>query len=60
MSIIACDHCGGFIDSDADAACFIHAPTCIPHNSHLDEVMCEPCRERAWDRQQEKAAEDAT
>jgi hypothetical protein len=57
--MIACDHCDQLIDSDDDPGCFIPAPTCIPYDKNLEQVLCEPCREAAWDRQQERAMENA-
>lgn len=54
MSIIICDHCDAYIDSDFDCECFIENP----YNSKDTTVLCEPCRERAWDRQQEQNASE--
>lgn len=36
MSMICCDQCGAFIDSDDDPECFLENP---------DAVYCESCRE---------------
>lgn len=58
MSMVACDCCECIVDSDADPACFINADAPAPWNSKLlEQVLCENCRERAWDRQQERAME---
>lgn len=53
MSICVCDHCDAYIDSDFDAHCFIENP----YNSLDVTILCEPCRERAWERQQEDLME---
>lgn len=59
MSMIGCDNCDQMIDSDDDPACFVEAPACAPHDMRkiLEQVLCENCREREWERQQERAAE---
>lgn len=59
MSMISCDRCADPIDSDEDPDCFIEAPTCIPYNKNLEEVVCESCREKAWEQANERAMEDA-
>ncbi len=53
MSIVICDRCDCWIDSDDDGDCFIENP----YNAKDTTVLCEPCRERAWDRQQEDLME---
>lgn len=57
MSLIRCDSCDAVIDSDDDPDCFIEAPDCIPYVKALEAVMCGRCRERNWDRQNERAME---
>lgn len=54
MSICICDHCDRSIDSDHDTDCFI----VNPYDSNDITTLCEPCRERAWDQQQERLMED--
>lgn len=54
MSIVICDHCDRAIDSDFDCDCFIENP----YDSKDTTVLCENCRERAWDRQQESLMEN--
>lgn len=54
MSIVVCEHCDRYIDSDYDADCFIENP----YDSRDVTVVCEPCREAAWDREQERLMED--
>ena len=52
MSIVICDHCNCWVDSDDDPECFIENP----YDSKDVTMLCEPCREAAWDRAQEDAA----
>jgi hypothetical protein len=53
MSMVICEHCDGPIDSDDDPGCFVdHEGWC------KDEIICEPCRERAYDQGQESLMED--
>ena len=42
MSMVNCDHCDRYIDSDFDCDCFVG-----------DAVVCERCREKADDNYQE-------
>lgn len=51
MSIVVCDHCDRYIDSDKDQYCFCDDPT-------GETVMCENCRETAYDRHQESLMEN--
>lgn len=53
MSVVTCDHCDTYIDSDDDPDCFIENP----YDSKDTTILCEPCRERAWDREQERLME---
>ena len=53
MSIVICDHCDCWIDSDEDAECFIENP----YNSKDVTVLCEACRERAYEQFQEHLME---
>lgn len=41
MSMIACQSCGAFIDSDIDPDCFVE----VPRLNLEDRVWCESCRE---------------
>lgn len=44
MSMICCDRCDKFIDSDDDPGCFVEVPWL-----NLDErIWCEDCRESEW------------
>lgn len=52
MSMVVCEHCDGPINSDDDPGCFIENP----YDSKDVTILCEACRERAWDRQQESLA----
>ena len=54
MSMCVCDRCDRYIDSDVDGDCFIENP----YNAKDVTTLCEPCRERAWDEQQERLMED--
>lgn len=51
MSMVICERCDAGIDSDNDPDCFVE--TGNMRRLHDTTIMCEPCRERAWDRQQE-------
>lgn len=53
MSMVNCDCCDRYIDSDDDGDCFIENP----YDSKDTRIMCEPCRERAYDQQQESLME---
>jgi hypothetical protein len=44
MSMIACDGCNAFIDSDADPFCFVELGN--QRRLHAEVVWCESCRER--------------
>jgi hypothetical protein len=62
MSMVICERCDVPIDSDDDPECFCGPPDgmCTPAQQEaLTTVLCERCREKAWDRQQERAMEDA-
>jgi hypothetical protein len=56
MSILRCDSCSRPIDTDDD-------PECINDDGYSLGlpviVLCEPCRERAWDEQEERKTEEA-
>lgn len=54
MSIVICEHCDSPIDSDDDPGCFIDNP----YNSRDTTIVCEGCRERAYERQQESLMEN--
>ncbi len=54
MSIVVCDHCDKYIDSDFDCDCF----SVDPFNSKDVTTLCESCREKAYERQQERLMED--
>ena len=44
MSIIRCDECENFIDSDDDLECFIE----VPWLNMKEHVWCEWCRDRKF------------
>jgi len=48
MTTITCDHCESEIDVEKDPRCVIYEP------SGHTEVWCEACRERAYDRWNER------
>lgn len=54
MSMVICEHCDRAIDSDDDPGCFIDNP----YDSRDTTIVCEPCRESAYERQQERLMED--
>jgi ribosomal protein L37E len=56
MSMVICERCDAPIDSDADPGCFVE--TGNMRRLHETTIMCESCRERAYDRQQEDLAQD--
>ena len=56
MSMIQCERCAAFINSDDDPACFVEKPnyvnTAMPANPAWTppiecEVVCESCREQS-------------
>lgn len=51
MSMVLCEHCEAGIDSDDDPHCFIDNP----YDSRDTTILCESCRERAYDRANEDA-----
>ena len=53
MSIVICDHCEAYIDSDDDGDCFIDNP----YDSRDTTTLCEHCREKAYEAQQERLME---
>lgn len=53
MSIVTCDHCDRYIDSDGDS-CFIDNPM----NTRKTNILCESCRDHAAERWMEAAAGD--
>lgn len=53
MSVVVCDHCERYIDSDDDGDCFIDNP----YDNRDTTILCESCREKAWDRAQESLME---
>lgn len=59
MSILICDRCDAPVDTDADPDAIIAPPTCIPFVKALQEIVCEPCREAAWDRMNERLSEES-
>ena len=54
MSMVNCDHCDKYIDSDKDGDCFI----VNPYDKNDITTLCEPCREKAWDCEQESLMEN--
>jgi hypothetical protein len=56
MSMVICEDCERFIDSDEDADCFVE--TGNMRRLHETTVLCENCRERRWDDQQERLMEE--
>jgi len=42
MSIVVCDSCGTFINTDVDGDCFVE----VPRLNLEDRVWCESCREK--------------
>jgi uncharacterized protein with PIN domain len=56
MSMVICEDCDAPINSDDDPGCFVE--TGNMRRLHEETVLCENCRERRWDRQQERLMED--
>jgi hypothetical protein len=52
MSMVTCEHCDRFIDSDDEPGCFVDHPD----GSTL--TICENCQERIYNQQQEALMED--
>ena len=58
MSVVTCQCCDQFIDSDDDPDCFCEAPNYISadfRKNYGTRILCEPCRESEWEQQQENA-----
>lgn len=53
MSICVCERCDAYIDSDTDQHCFCENP----YDSRDTTIVCENCRERAYDAHQESLME---
>jgi hypothetical protein len=49
---VLCERCDGAIDSDDDPGCFCSDPW-----GGNEQIICEPCRERAYDAHQESLME---
>ena len=47
LTTLTCDHCESEIEVEKDPRCVVYDP------SGATDVICEACRERAWDRWQE-------
>lgn len=52
MSMVICEHCDRHIDSDNDPDCF-----CADPWGGNQSIVCESCRERAYDDYQERLME---
>lgn len=50
MSLLTCDRCDATVDDALDPHCLVEVGNM--RRLHREIVLCEPCRERAWDRQQ--------
>lgn len=53
MSVVTCDHCDRYIDSDDDGDCFIDNP----YDSRDTTILCETCREKSYEAAQERLME---
>ncbi len=47
MSIVICQRCDAWVDSDEDTDCFVEVGNM--RRLHKTEVMCERCREYYYD-----------
>lgn len=56
MSMMICEDCDRAIDSDDDPECFVEVGNM--RRLHAEIILCENCRERRWDRDQERLMED--
>ena len=56
MSIVVCEKCDAYIDSDFDCDCFVEVGNM--RRLHKTEVMCERCRDE-WYREQEAEQDKA-
>lgn len=54
MSMVNCEHCDCAINRDDDPGCFCDNP----YDSRDTTIVCENCRERAYEQQQERLMED--
>jgi hypothetical protein len=55
MSRAICDDCEADIDTHKDPRALLEDPW----GRATGDIVCEACRERRWDRQQERLAEEA-
>lgn len=53
MSALVCEHCERLIDLNTDPHCVCENP----YDSRDITIVCENCREAAYDRQQERLME---
>ena len=51
-----CVDCDRLIDTDDDPDCFLEIGNM--RRLHKTEIVCEPCRERRWDEQQQYFSEN--
>lgn len=50
MSIVTCERCDRYIDSDFDVECFVEIIETGPDGEHKrDAVLCEVCRQKQLD-----------
>jgi hypothetical protein len=56
MSMVICEDCERQIDSDDDPNCFVE--TGNMRRLHETTVLCENCRERRWDHEQERLMQE--
>ncbi len=48
MSIVICEDCDAYIDSDWDGECFVEVGNM--KRQHQTKVMCEPCRDKYFEK----------
>lgn len=56
MSMVRCEECERFIDSDEDPECFVEVGNM--KRLHKEIILCEPCRERRWEEYEADAAQE--
>ncbi len=58
MSMVNCEECNAYIDSDVDCDCFVEVGNM--RRLHKTIVLCEPCREKREDQQQWEQSQPVT
>ncbi|MGE0023964.1 MAG: hypothetical protein AB7S70_10080 [Hyphomicrobium sp.] len=58
MSMVTCEDCDAPIDSDDDPGCFVE--TGNMRRLHETTILCENCREKRWERNEQRLMQDGS